>query len=102
MKRVRRHLAGHGDGDRQMVGLLAEVAIVGLEDVEAACAEALAGSPVSRDVVVNILTWQRAPLAPANISTPDALRLRHEPAADSARYDCLRRYHRTPGHIGGD
>lgn len=41
--------------------------------VEAACAEALAGGTISRDVVLNILTRQRQPPAPLNIVTPEAL-----------------------------
>lgn len=102
IERVRRRLAAHGDGDRQMVGILAAVTTDGLEAVEAACTEALAGGPVSRDVVLNILTRQRQPAPPANITTPDALQLRHEPVADCARYDSLRRYHGTPRHIGDD
>jgi hypothetical protein len=42
-------------------------------------------------VILNILARRRAPAAPITIMTPDALRLRHEPAADCARYDSLRR-----------
>lgn len=102
LERIRRRLAAHSDGDRQMVGILAAVTTDGLEAVEAACAEALVGGPVSRDVVLNILTRQRELPPPANITTPDALRLRHEPAADCARYDSLRSYHGTPRHIGDD
>lgn len=57
LERVRRKLAGVGDGDRQMVDILAR---------------------------------QREPPAPLTILTPNALRLRHEPLADCARYDSLR------------
>ena len=96
LERVRRRLGEHADGDRQMVGILAAVTSDGLEAVEAACAEALAAGPVSRDVVLNILTRQRQPPAPLTIVTPDALRLRHEPRADCARYDSLRRPYGTP------
>ena len=90
IERVRRRLAGHADGDRQMVGILTAITSDGVDAVEAACAEALAGGPVSCDVVLNILTRHRQPPAPLNIVTPDALRLRHEPRADCARYDSLR------------
>ena len=96
IERVRRRLGHHGDGDRQMVGILAAVVIDGFEAVEAACAEALAGGTISRDVVLNILTRRRQPPAPANIVTPEALRLRHEPIADCGRYDSLRRSYGTP------
>jgi transposase len=102
IERVRRRLAGHGDGDRQMVGILTAITSDGVDAVEAACAEALTGGPVSCDVVLNILTRQRQPPAPLNIVTPDALRLRHEPRADCARYDSLRRPYGTPPDPGDD
>ena len=102
LDRVRRRLAGHADGDRQMVGILAAVTSDGLDAVEAACFEALAAGPVSRDVVLNILTRQRQPPAPLTIVTPAALQLRHEPRADCARYDSLRRTYGTPPDPGDD
>ena len=102
IERVRRRLGGHADGDRQMVGILAAVTSDGIEAVEAACAEALAGGPVSRDIVLNILTRQRQPPAPLNIATPEGLRLRQEPVADCARYDSLRRSYGTPRDTGDD
>jgi transposase len=91
LERVRRKLAGVGDGDRQMVDILTAVLSDGLVAVEAACAEALREGVRSADVVLNILARQREPPAPLTILTPDALRLRHEPLADCARYDSLRR-----------
>jgi transposase len=102
IERVRRRLGGHADGDRQMVGILAAMTSDGIEAVEAACTEALDGGPVSRDIVLNILTRQRQPPAPLNITTPEALRLRHEPVADCARYDSLRRFYGTPRDTGDD
>ena len=102
IERVRRRLGGHADGDRQMVGILAAMTSDGIDAVEAACAEALGGGPVSRDIVLNILTRQRQPPAPLNITTPEALRLRHEPVADCARYDSLRRSYGTPRDTGDD
>ena len=62
----------------------------GLPAVEAACAEALREGVHSADVVLNILARQREPPPVATILTPEALRLRHEPVADCARYDSLR------------
>jgi len=90
LERVRRKLAGADDGDRQMVDILSAVLSDGLPAVEAACAEALRESVHSADVVLNILARQREPPPVATILTPDALRLRHEPVADCARYDSLR------------
>jgi transposase len=91
LARIRRKLAAVEDGDRQMVDLLSAVLTDGLAAVEAACAEALREGVHSSDVIINILARRREPAAPITILTPDALRLRHEPAADCARYDSLRR-----------
>jgi hypothetical protein len=74
-----------------MVDILTTVLSDGLPAVEAACAEALKQGVHSADVILNILARRREPTAAITIMTPDALRLRHEPAADCARYDSLRR-----------
>ena len=91
LERVRRKLRGVVDGDRQMVEILGAVLGDGLPAVEAACAEALADGVHSADVILNILARRREPPPPDTIMTPEALRLVHEPAADCARYDNLRR-----------
>jgi hypothetical protein len=78
-------------GDRQMVKVLSAVLTDGLAAVEASCAEALADGVHSADVVLNILSRRRDPGPVATILTPDALRLRHLPTADCARYDSLRK-----------
>ena len=88
---MRRELKTASDGDRQMVEVLGAVLTDGLPAVEAACAEALKEGVHSADVILNILARRRDPVAPITIITPDALRLQHEPAADCARYDILRR-----------
>src|SRR6201996_967142 len=90
LERLRRKLHGSDDGDRQMVKVLSAVLTDGLAAVEAACAEALADGVHSADVVLNILSRHRDPGPVATILTPDALRLRHLPTADCARYDSLR------------
>jgi transposase len=91
LERVRRKLRGSADGDRQMVAILSAVLSDGLAGVEAGCGEALSQGVCSADVVLNILARQRDPGPPVTILTPDALRLRHAPTADCARYDRLRR-----------
>jgi len=91
LERVRRRLKGSDDGDRQMVAILAAVLTDGLAAVEAACREALGQGVHSADVILNILARQRDPGPALTILTPDALRLRHAPAADCSRYDRLRR-----------
>ena len=78
-------------GDRQMVAILAAVLTDGLPAVEAACAQAMAEGVHSADVIINILARHRDPGPVAPIFTPEALRLRHAPVADCARYDQLRR-----------
>jgi transposase len=90
LERVRHKLAGSNDGDRQMVAILATVLTDGLPAVEAACAQAMSEGVHSSDVIINILARQRDPGPAATILTPDALRLRHAPLADCARYDQLR------------
>ncbi|WP_244667956.1 hypothetical protein [Rhizobium sp. P007] len=42
-------------------------------------------------VIINILARSRDPAPAATLQIPDALRLAHEPVADCARYDRLRR-----------
>jgi transposase len=91
LDRIRHKLAGSADGDRQMVEILTAVLGDGLPAVEAACAEALREGVHSADVVLNILARQREPAAAVILPTPEGLRLRHEPVADCARYDSLRR-----------
>jgi transposase len=91
LERVRRKLQGVDDGDRQMVKILSAVLSDGLAAVEAACAAALADGVHSADVVLNILSRRREPDPVPTILTPEALRLRHLPVADCARYDQLRR-----------
>jgi transposase len=90
LERVRRKLAGSDDGDRQMVKVLAAVLTDGLPAVEAACAEALSEGVHSADVILNILARRRDPGPSPTILTPEALKLRHAPVADCARYDQLR------------
>jgi hypothetical protein len=91
MERVRRTLKAADDGDRQMVAILATVLSDGLDAVEAACQEALDQNVCSSAIIINILARQRDPASAITILTPDALRLAHEPVADCARYDSLRR-----------
>src|SRR5271168_2905458 len=93
LERIRRKLIGPADGDRQMVRILTTVLSDGLPAVEAACLEALREGVHSADVIINILARRREPESAGTITTPDALRLRHAPAADCARYDSLRRVH---------
>jgi hypothetical protein len=87
---VREKLKKHPDGDRQFVKVLGAVLDHSLGAVEAACAEALAAGIASGDVILAVLARQLQPPAPPSITTPDALRLKIEPAADCGRYDSIR------------
>ncbi|MGY3333458.1 hypothetical protein ACVILI_006535 [Mesorhizobium sp. USDA 4775] len=91
MERIRRRLKAAHDGDRQMVSILAAVLTDGIDAVEAACQEALDQNVCSAAVIINILARRHDPAPAITILTPDALRLQHEPQADCARYDSLRR-----------
>jgi transposase len=91
MEKVRRRLKAMNDGDRQMVSILECVGLDGLPAVEDACHEALDQGVFSAAVIINILARKRDPQPAAILSIPDALRLTHEPLADCARYDSLRR-----------
>jgi len=91
LERVQQKLRGTDDGDRQMVAILAAALDDGLPAVEAACAEALSHGVHSSSVILNILARKKDPGPAVTIATPEALRLRHTPAADCARYDSLRR-----------
>jgi transposase len=90
LTRVWRKLAVLEDGDRQMVEILTSVLSDGLAAVEAACAEALGQGVYSAAVILNILARRRETTAPITIMTPEALKLKHAPTADCARYDSLR------------
>jgi hypothetical protein len=98
MAAIRRKLKGSDDGDRQMVQILTCVRDDGLQAVEAACREALDQGVHSAPVIINILARRQDPTPPPFLLTPTALRLTHEPVADCARYDSLRRTTRHGTH----
>ena len=88
--RVYRKLTDVKDGGRQIANILTAVQTDGLSSVEAACAEALAQSTHSADVILNILARRSEPAPPSTVATPDRLHLGVLPRADCARYDGLR------------
>jgi hypothetical protein len=91
LTQVRTKLTSHADGDRQFVKVLGAVLDHGLGAVEAACAEALEAGIASGVVILTVLARRRQPVTPPSITTPDALRLKIEPAADCGRYDSIRK-----------
>ncbi len=90
LAQVRAKLKQHADGDQQFVKVLSAVLDHGLPAVEAACAEAIEAGIASGDVILTVLARRRQPQMPPSITTPDALRLKIEPAADCGRYDSIR------------
>jgi transposase len=91
MAMIRRKLKGVSDGDKQMVSILGCVSADGIAAVEAACREALDQGVFSAPVVINILARRRDSPPTPLLLTSTTLRLTHEPVADCARYDSLRR-----------
>lgn len=91
VEQVRRKLKAAEDGDKQMVTILGWVLTDGLAAVDAACQEALDQGVFSSAVIINILARSRDRAPPGTLLTPVALRLTHEPIADCARYDNLRK-----------
>ena len=91
LAQVRAKLKSHTDADRQFVKVLGAVLDHGLAAVETACAEALEAGLASGDVILTVLARQRQPARPPSITTPDALRLKIEPAANRGRYDAIRK-----------
>jgi len=87
----RRKLKGVSDGDKQMVSILGCLSADGFAAVEAACKEAPDQSVFSTLVVINILARSRDMSPAPLLLTPATLGLTHEPVADCARYDSLRR-----------
>jgi hypothetical protein len=83
-------LAGSDDGDRQMVKILSAVLTDGVQEVEAACAEALGAGLASADVILNALARRQQEAPALSIPTPARLALNLPPIADCARYDRLR------------
>lgn len=91
MEKIRRKLKAAEDGDRQMVSILTCVLTDGISAVEAACQEALDQGVSSADIILNILARSRDPAPGEILSIPQVLKLAHEPIANCARYDSLRR-----------
>jgi hypothetical protein len=98
MAAIRRKLKVVSDGDKQMVSILGCVSADGITAVEAACKEALDQGVFSAPVVINILARSRDPSLSPPLLIPTALRLTHEPVADCARYDSLKRTSRHGTH----
>jgi hypothetical protein len=85
---VRRRLGRDDAADKQFVEVLAAAAEFGLEAVEAACGETVAGGACSSAIVLNHLARRHRPPPPEVLPTAPTLRL--PPVADCARYDTLR------------
>lgn len=99
LTKLRNRLQHVSDGDKQMVSLLSCVLTDGLMAVENATQEAIEQGIFSADVIINILTRSRDPAPQETFMPPQTLRLIHEPVADCARYDRLRRNDAHGTHV---
>jgi len=90
MNEVRTALEGRSGGDRQFVSILSVVSRYGLEQVAAACTQALADKTISSDVILSILsrTHDEPPPEPVKLSEQLPL-LKLIPMVDCYRYDRL-------------
>lgn len=87
---IRQILSSKADGDRQFVGILSVISVYGLEEVAAACSEAIAAGTASRDVVINILTRIHDEPTTTTCELPLHLpELKELPLANCRRYDEL-------------
>lgn len=87
---MRQILSAKRDGDRQFVGILSAISVYGLEEVAAACSEAIAAGAASRDVVLNILTRLHDDPVTTTCELPSHLpELKAPPLANCRRYDEL-------------
>lgn len=90
LKEVRAALLNRHDGDKQFVGILCAALTHGLKAVVDACAEAVAATTISRDVILNILSRTGEEAPPEQCAAPSHLPpLKMPPVADCRRYDQL-------------
>ena len=90
LAQVQRRLLTIPGGDREFVAILFAVRTNGVDLVEAVCRKALQGKNVRGEMILNLIARELDSPVVDPISTPDALRLSHEPVADCARCDTLR------------
>jgi transposase len=90
-KQLQKRLLRRPGGDREMVDVLALVLLHDERHVEQAIHEALKIDRPSRQHVINCLSRITDKPRPAPTQPPAALKLVTEPAADTSRYDRLRR-----------
>src|SRR3546814_9962706 len=98
LERVRSRLKESSDGDRQMVKILTAITVDGLDAVESAAAEALAGGVASADVVLNILARSRpAPEEPSIARSEEHTSELQSPMRISYAVICLKKKQQTDG-----
>jgi len=86
---VQEKIGRSNDGDRQFAAILVAIITDGLEAVNAACLQALAGGPCSKDVILNLLTRQKMPDKIPPVSVPEVLAVKIPPVANCNRYNAL-------------
>jgi hypothetical protein len=89
IRRAWEYLRRYPDWDRQMSGILSAIPRYGLEALSVACEMALEENAVSQSVIMNYLTRLTEEGKVKEVSVPDKLKLREEPASDCSVYDRL-------------
>ena len=90
MQEIRTLLEARPDGDRQFVSILSAVKRYGLDDVAAACGQAITDKTVSGDVILAMLSRQHDEPSPATVPQSQHLPLlTMVPLVDCYRYDRL-------------
>jgi transposase len=89
IRKVWEYLKKYPGWDRQMSGILSCILTYGLEAVEVACETALEEGTASERVVLNYLTRLTEERSEESVPIPEKLKLKEEPRADCAVYECL-------------
>ena len=89
LQKTRTALMKNKGGDKAFVSILLAISSHGLEAVEAACRQAGSENIIQADYILNCLNRLKDRPKPAEIQTPDWLKLSKEPLSNTARYNQL-------------
>lgn len=89
LEKTRTSLMKNKGGDKAFVSILLAISGHGLEAVEAACRQAISEKIIQADYIINRLNYLKEQEKPAEIQTPDWLKLAKEPLSNTVRYNQL-------------
>jgi transposase len=89
LEKTRTCLMKNKGGDKDFVSILLSISSHGLEAVEAACRQAASENIIQADYILNCLNRLKTQEKPAEIQTPDWLKLSKEPLSNISRYNQL-------------